>query len=240
MWTRIQMSCGPTSGYTLIPRLIFGCHLCCALRSHVRVQAEEGPYCCCLMPMSVRMDLRNAFTSKPIRSAWKDHSHENPVPLPLSFSARSGFHRHRFDMQLKAVCKILIVYNYSALFVRWIAPRPDKTHVFCILSSQQGFRRTNCWTKRWQAISKQPLWTAVLTLTLARNNKIQLTSQSPFFNTGFGLDSQSLGRWACRSVRLNTYFWTWSVLDLPRLDPTLVGILADRYKRKSSQVSKKE
>jgi len=113
MWTRIQMPCGPTSGYTLIPRLIFGCHLCCALRSHVRVQAEAGPYCCRLVPMSVRMDLRNAFTSKPIRIAWKDHSHENPVPLPLSFSARSGFHRHRFDMQLKAVCKILIVYNPS-------------------------------------------------------------------------------------------------------------------------------
>jgi len=113
MWTRIQMSCGPTSGYTRIPKFIFSCHLCCALRSHVRVQAEAGPYCCRLVLMSVRMDLRNAFTSKPIRSAWKDHSHENPIPLPLSFSTRSGFHRHRFDMWLKAVCKILIVYNPS-------------------------------------------------------------------------------------------------------------------------------
>ena len=69
MRTRIQMSCGLMSGYTLIPRLIFGCHLCCALRSHVRVRAEAGPYCCRLVPMSVWMDLWNAFKSKPIRSA---------------------------------------------------------------------------------------------------------------------------------------------------------------------------
>jgi len=72
-------------------------------------------------------------------------------------------------MQLKAVFKILIVYNLSSLFVRWIALRPDKTHVFCILSGRQAYRWTNCWTNRWQAISKLPLWQAVLTLKLVRN-----------------------------------------------------------------------
>jgi len=35
-------------------------------------------------------------------------------------------------MWLKTFCKILIVYNYQALFVRWIALRLDKTHVFYI------------------------------------------------------------------------------------------------------------
>ena len=56
------------------------------------------------------MDLRIAFTSKPIRSAGKAYQDENLVPLPLSYSALPGFHRHRLDMRLKAICNILTVY----------------------------------------------------------------------------------------------------------------------------------
>ena len=88
MRTRIQMSCGLMSGYTLIPRLIFGCHLCCALRSHVRVRAEASPYCCRLVLMSVR----KGFT---------EHLHIKTYPK-----------------RLKAFCKSLTFYNPSALFVR--------------------------------------------------------------------------------------------------------------------------
>ena len=79
------------------------------MRSHARVQAEASHYFGRLVPMPLWIYGSPSHQSQPEVPERLNKMKILYLYL-LSFSALSGFHRHRLDMRLKAFCNILTVY----------------------------------------------------------------------------------------------------------------------------------